>query len=199
MTTFLSGLLRFGADAGVNCESSDKTSFTCDRIDTKQFIPNKKYLQRCVDNGATVNGARGATDTSRAVDGLAGVQVDGTIWSGGAVRVGGGPEIRGGLGTKSAVSWTGTTDFVYAYKLSVVCTFWGEVATERSLRAKVKCCSVNSGSEESESEEDDYGVSLDVEHPDEFKIQLEEDQNEFEVELVEEDDIGVIYDIPVGQ
>jgi hypothetical protein len=76
---------------------------------------------------------------------------------------------------------------------------WGEVATERSLRAKVKCCSVNSESEESESEEDDYGVPLDVEHPDDFKIQLEEDQNEFEVELVEEDDIGVIYNIPVGQ
>ncbi|RYN94336.1 hypothetical protein AA0119_g9247 [Alternaria tenuissima] len=151
MTTFLSGLLRFGADAGVNFE------------------------------------------------GLVGVQVDGTIWSGGAVRVGGGPEIRGGLGTKSAVSWTGTTDFVYAYKLSVVRTLWGEVATERSLRAKVKCCSVNSGSEKSESEEDDYGVPLDVEHPDDFKIQLKEDQNEFEVELVEEDDIGVIYNIPVGQ
>lgn len=127
------------------------------------------------------------------------MQVDGTIWSGGAVRVGGGPEIRGGLGTKSAVSWTGTTDFVYAYKLSVVRTLWGEVATERSLRAKVKCCSVNSGSEKSESEEDDYGVPLDVEHPDDFKIQLKEDQNEFEVELVEEDDIGVIYNIPVGQ
>lgn len=58
---------------------------------------------------------------------------------------------------------------------------------------------MNSGSEESESEEDDYGVPLDVEHPDDFKIQLEEDQNEFEVELVEEDDIGVIYNIPVGQ
>ncbi|KAI5372047.1 hypothetical protein J4E82_009271 [Alternaria postmessia] len=156
MTTFLSGLLRFGADAGVNY-------------------------------------------TSRAVEGLVGVQVDGTIWSGGAVRVGGGPEIRGGLGTKSAVSWTGTTDFVYAYKLSVVRTLWEEVATERSLRAKVKCCSVNSGSEKSESEEDDYGVPLDVEHPDDFKIQLKEDQNEFEVELVEEDDIGVIYNIPVGQ
>jgi hypothetical protein len=141
----------------------------------------------------TVNGARGATDTSRAVEGLVSVQVDGTIWGGGAVRVGGGPEISGGLGTKSAVSWTGTTDFVYAYKLSVVRTLWGEVATERSLRAKVKCCSVNSESEESESEEDD------VEHPDDFKIQLEEDQNEFEVELVEEDDIGVIYNIPVGQ
>ncbi|CAN9250221.1 unnamed protein product [Alternaria alternata] len=196
MTTFLSGLLRFGADAGMNCESSDQTSFTCDRIDTKQFIPNKKYLQRCVDNGA---GFLTPVYIITGVKTVNGVQVDGTIWSGGAVRVGGGPEIRGGLGTKSAVSWTGTTDFVYAYKLSVVRTFWGEVATERSLRAKVKCCSVNSGSEESESEEDDYGVSLDVEHPDEFKIQLEEDQNEFEVELVEEDDIGVIYDIPVGQ
>lgn len=52
MTTFLSGLLRFGADAGVNCENSDKTSFTCDRIGTKQFISNKEYLQRCVDNEA---------------------------------------------------------------------------------------------------------------------------------------------------
>jgi hypothetical protein len=76
---------------------------------------------------------------------------------------------------------------------------WEEVATERSLRAKVKCCSVNSGSEKSDSEEDDYGVPLDVEHPDGCKIQLEEDQNEFEVELVEEDDIVVIYTIPVGQ
>jgi hypothetical protein len=124
-----------------------------DRIDTTHFIPNNEYLKRCVEGAAVrrfletsryrkpvfvitgvkiVSGARGATTTSRAVDGMVGAQVDGTALSGGMAPVGGGPEIRYGKATKSAVSWEGSTDFVFAYKVSELrVSKAGEVKRER--------------------------------------------------------------------
>jgi len=54
------------------------------------------------------------------MDGVLGVQVDGTAISGGTVPVGGGPEICAGRKSKFNVSWDGSTDFVLAYKVSKV-------------------------------------------------------------------------------
>jgi len=133
--------------------NSDEKAFKFDRMDTTQFVPAEDYIKRCVDNAAvrrfletsryrkpvyiitgikTVSGAEAATTTSRTVDGVIGAQVDGTISSGGVVPVGGGPEIRRGHAQKSAVSWEGSTDFVFAFKVSeVTVRKSGDVKRER--------------------------------------------------------------------
>jgi hypothetical protein len=122
-------------------------------MDTMQSIPKEDYLQRCVNGTAVrrfletsryhkhlyvitgtkiVSGAQGATKTSRALDGKVGAHVDGTIVSGGMVPVGGGPEVRRGRATKTAVAWEGSSDFVFAYKVSEVqVNKLGEVTRER--------------------------------------------------------------------
>ena len=79
-----------------------------------------------------MSGAQGATTSSRAIEGIVGVQADGTILSGGIVPVGGGPGVRRRKETKNAVSWKGSTDFVFAFKVSEVrVSKLGELKCER--------------------------------------------------------------------
>jgi len=122
-------------------QTSDKKAFTFERMDTTHFIPTEDYVKRCVENPIVrrfregsrrpkpiyiitgikiVHGAQGTTTTSRGVKGVVGAQVDGTLLSGGIVPVGGGPEISHGRTSKSAISWEGSTDFVFAFKVSEV-------------------------------------------------------------------------------
>lgn len=48
------------------------------------------------------------------------VEVDGTIWSGGAVPVGGGPGISGSVSRKEVTSWKESSEFVLAYRVRKV-------------------------------------------------------------------------------
>lgn len=174
-------------------------------MDTTQFVPSEDYLKRCVESAAIrrfletsryhkpvyvitgvkiVSGAQGATTTSRLVDGMVGAQVDGTILSGGMVPVAGGPEFRRGKATKSAVSWKGSTDFVFAYKVSEVhVSKSGEVKREREY---TKGALYEDGPGEHKVEPLIASV---VEGP------SAETQDGFDVEVVEEDDEVITYGI----
>ncbi|KAF5659579.1 hypothetical protein FHETE_9363 [Fusarium heterosporum] len=116
-----------------------------------QFIPNYAYLQKCVELEAVrrwlelsryrkpiyvitglkvVTGARAYTTKSRTVGGNLAVEVDGTIWSGGAVPIGGGPGVEGKVGGKQGVKWEGG-NFVFAFRVSKIrVAKTGHVASE---------------------------------------------------------------------
>ncbi|RFU35432.1 hypothetical protein B7463_g888, partial [Scytalidium lignicola] len=132
-TTFLSVL-----GAGVD---GDKDLYAFDRLETTQFFPNETYLQKCIEAEPvhryldksryrkpiyvitglkTVTGARAKSLRARTVSGSFGVEVDGTVWSGGSVPVGGGPHIGGKKETKIATSWEGSSDFVFAFRVRKV-------------------------------------------------------------------------------
>ncbi|KAJ5747484.1 uncharacterized protein N7511_009180 [Penicillium nucicola] len=65
-----------------------------------------------------VRGAKTAvTRRERGVGAQLGVEVDGTIWSGGTVPLGGGPELDIGRSKSQEVSWKESGDFVLAYRV----------------------------------------------------------------------------------
>lgn len=49
-----------------------------------------------------------------------GLEVDGTVWSGGVVPVGGGPSISGTIARSQDMSWEESSDFVLAYMVRMV-------------------------------------------------------------------------------
>ena len=68
----------------------------------------------------TVTGAKAKSLKSRAVGGNLGVEVDGTIWSGGTVPIGGGPGVEGITEKKEGTTWEGSSDFVFAFRVRKV-------------------------------------------------------------------------------
>jgi hypothetical protein len=133
-----------------------------------------------------VSGAKGATRTLRAADCAVGAQVDGTVLSGGMVPVSGGPEFRRGKATKSVVSWEGSTDFVFAYKVSEVrVSKAGEVKREREY---TKGALYEEGGEKHDVE------PLAVKAMEGLSVELHDD---FNAEAVEEGDGVVTYGTPV--
>ncbi|KAH8699352.1 hypothetical protein GQ44DRAFT_632845 [Phaeosphaeriaceae sp. PMI808] len=141
LTTFLSGLLGLGVDTGVDVEkrfvqfSAQSMSRNAEQAEYNKYIDRcakapavRRYLERkrfrkhvyVITGIKTVNGAKFVTKSSSSTEAMVGVQVDGTILSGGVVPVGGGPEIRGGRGKKFNISWQGSSEFVLAFKVSKV-------------------------------------------------------------------------------
>ncbi|KAF2245817.1 hypothetical protein BU26DRAFT_488470 [Trematosphaeria pertusa] len=137
LTTFLS-FLGFGADAGLSRENS---SFSFDRIETSQFIPTDAYVRKCAEAGPVrrylekaryrkpvyiitgvkvVSGAQARTATSQVRGGAIGLEVDGTVWSGGMVPVSGGPQIELAEASDKETSWEWSGDFVFAFRVSRV-------------------------------------------------------------------------------
>jgi hypothetical protein len=186
---------------------SDEKMFTFERMDTTQFIPTEDYLKRCVESASVrrfletsrfhkpvyiitgikiVSGAQVSTKTSRALDGMVGAQVDGMVMSGGMVPVGGGPEIRRGKASKNAVSWKGSSDFVFAYKVS-------EVLVSKSGKVKRERDYTKGALYEDVSEEREAGP-LDVELVDGVSAQP---HHGFDAEVVKEGDVVVTYGVSV--
>lgn len=110
-------------------------------MDTTQFVPKEDYVQKCIEavpvrryldrsryrkpvyiitGLKTVTGAKAKSHKSRAIGGNLGFEVDGTIWSGGTVPVGGGPEIEGRAKKKERTTWEGSSDFVLAFRVRKV-------------------------------------------------------------------------------
>ncbi|OCK74585.1 hypothetical protein K432DRAFT_338800 [Lepidopterella palustris CBS 459.81] len=137
LTKFLS-ILGVGVDVGANWDTSNEIVYTFDRVETTQFIPKEEYVQKCIEAAPvrryldksryrkpvyiitglkTVTGARAKSHKSRAFGGNLGVEVDGTIWSGGTVPIGGGPEVEGKTGMKEGTTWEGSSDFVFAFRV----------------------------------------------------------------------------------
>ncbi|RMJ16557.1 hypothetical protein CDV36_003706 [Fusarium kuroshium] len=140
LTKFLS-VLGFGIDIGAEIERSDEETFVFDTLETTQFIPTPSYIQTCIESNnvrhfldlskyrkpvyiitglKVVTGAQASTIKSRSVGGAVGVEVDATIWTGGAVPIGGGPGVEAEVGNKVSTKWEGSSDFVFAFRVSKV-------------------------------------------------------------------------------
>ncbi|KAF9774412.1 hypothetical protein IL306_007594 [Fusarium sp. DS 682] len=136
---FLS-ILGFGVDVGAEVERSNEETFLFENLETTEFIPTSEYLQHCVESEAVrgwlekfryskpvyvitglkvVTGAAANTLKSRMLGGNLSVEVDGTVWSGGAVPIGGGPGIEGKVGNNQLTKWEGG-NFVFAFRVSKV-------------------------------------------------------------------------------
>ncbi|KAL5591555.1 hypothetical protein FOVSG1_010444 [Fusarium oxysporum f. sp. vasinfectum] len=139
LTKFLS-VLGFGVDIGAEVERSNEEIFTFETLETTEFIPTSEYLQNCVESRdvrewlersgsstplyiitglKSVTGASANTLKSHTVGGNLSVEVDGTIWSGGTVPIGGGPGIEGKTGTSQGIKWEGG-NFDFAFRVSKV-------------------------------------------------------------------------------
>ncbi|KAI0180729.1 hypothetical protein GGR52DRAFT_2605 [Hypoxylon sp. FL1284] len=137
MTRFLS-FLGAGVDVGVNWDKSDAEIYNFERIETVQFFPKQDYLQGCIEAEPvrryldksrykkpvyvitglkTVRGAMAKSYKSRAVGGAFGAEVDGALWSGGSGPVRVGPDVEGNMEQRNGVSWEGSSDFVFAFRV----------------------------------------------------------------------------------
>lgn len=120
---------------------SNEDVYTFKRVETLYFVPKEEYIQKCIKATSvqnyleksryrkpvyiitgikTVHGSRAKSLVSRGYGGKLGVEVDGTIWSGGTVPVGGGPEVAGKTHSKHGTSWEGSDDFVLAFRVRKV-------------------------------------------------------------------------------
>lgn len=119
----------------------DGTDFTFERIETTQFIPQIDSLQTVIEADhvrrfleisryrkpvyvitgiKTVFGAEAQSAHQRRTSSALATEVDGTIWSGGTVPVSGGPGIEVAVSRDQSVAWKGSSDFVFAYRVSRV-------------------------------------------------------------------------------
>jgi hypothetical protein len=88
----------------------------------RRYLDKSRYRKPIyiITGVKTVTGAKAKSHKSRAVGGKLGVEVDGTIWSGGTVPIGGGPEVEGKRENKEGTSWKGSSDFVFAFRVRKV-------------------------------------------------------------------------------
>ncbi|KAF4960852.1 hypothetical protein FGADI_685 [Fusarium gaditjirri] len=205
LTKFLS-VFGFGIDVGAEIERSDQETFFFETLETSQFTPSATYLQKCVEADTvrryleitryrkpiyiitglkTVTGAQAITVKSRTVGGNLAVEVDGTVWSGGVVPVGGGPGIEGKTTTSQGTKWEASGDFVFAFRVSkVVVKKTGELNEEEFRKGAMM---------DSQSKVNLAGLSIvSVEEPD-------AESEGFGYEEVMEDDQVVFCGIPMPE
>jgi hypothetical protein len=134
--------------------SSDDETFTFKTLETTEFIPTPSYTQTCVQvenvhrylqitryrrpvyiiTGLTVvTGADASTLSSRTWGGTLAVEVDGTVLRGG------GPRVEGKVGNKAGTKREGSSDFVFAFRVSKVLVgkVTGQAASEEDYRKAV--------------------------------------------------------------
>jgi hypothetical protein len=130
-------------------------------------------------------GARAKTQTSRKAGAMLGVQVDGTIWSGGTVPIGGGPQVETESSHRKAASWETSQEFVLGYRLSKVhVDHKGAVKTEDEYRKGALL-----GYEPKVNEAQDYTiVAVETSHP--------ETADGFDIVGASEDGSTISYAIP---
>ncbi|KAI0379220.1 hypothetical protein F5Y04DRAFT_260007 [Hypomontagnella monticulosa] len=137
LTKFLS-FLGIGVDVGASWNVGEGEAFAFDQIETTQFVPKQDYLQRCIETEPvrryldksryrkpvyiitgikTVAGANAKSFGIRGVDGSLGPEVDATVWSGGTIPISGGPTVEVNRQNNTGVSWEGSSDFVFAFRV----------------------------------------------------------------------------------
>jgi len=137
LTKFLS-ILGIGVNIDVNWDNSNENTFTFDQVKTTQFVPKEDYIQKCIESLAVrryldksryrkpiyiitglkiVTGAKAKSHKSHALGGTLGVELNGTIWGGGTVPIGGGSEVEGKKERKEGTSWDASSDFVFAFRV----------------------------------------------------------------------------------
>ncbi|KAH8745340.1 hypothetical protein F5883DRAFT_266517 [Diaporthe sp. PMI_573] len=182
LTKFLS-VLGFGVDVGAEVDNRDEEIFSFKTIETTQFFPTPSYLEKCIEADdvrrflqisgyrkpvyiitglKVVTGVEASTLKSRTVGGTLAVEVDGTVWSGGTVPIGGGPGMEGKVGNKATTKWEGGDDFVFAFRVSKVFVgkATGQVVSEEEYRKGAML-----GNEEEQVKAPELSV-LKVEDPD---------------------------------
>ncbi|KAF4626073.1 hypothetical protein G7Y89_g12088 [Cudoniella acicularis] len=121
--------------------NSNDDLYVFDRVDTTQFIAKEEYLQTCIEATPvrryldksryrkplyiitgikTVTGAKAKSLKSCGVGANLGIELDGTVWSGGTMSIGGGPTIEGKTENKAGTTWEGSSDFVFAFRVRKV-------------------------------------------------------------------------------
>lgn len=154
---------------------SDEETFVFETLETTQFIPTAPYVQKCVESAnvrrflelskyrkpvyiitglKVVTGAQANTSKSHTMGAGVGVEVDATVWT--AVPIGGGPGVEAEVGNKKSTKWEGSSDFVFAFRVSKV---WvaeatGQVLSEEEYRKGAVL--------DDEKEEEEKGPELSV-------------------------------------
>ncbi|KAH8586930.1 hypothetical protein B0O99DRAFT_656624 [Bisporella sp. PMI_857] len=201
LTKFLS-VLGFGVDVDAEMDNSDEDTFSFETIQTTQFFPTPSYFQRCIEADdvrrflqisgyrkpvyiitglKVVTGVEAKSLKSRTVGGALAFEVDGTLWSGGILPIGGGPGIEGKAGKKAITKWEGSDDFVFAFRVSKIFVgkATGQVVSEEEYRKGAML-----GNEEEQVKGPELSV-LKVEDPD------AESEGFDTVELVDDGDVVV--------
>ncbi|KAF3019350.1 hypothetical protein E8E14_010666 [Neopestalotiopsis sp. 37M] len=128
---------------GDNVFSTKKTDaeYTKEKLRSGKFSILTKFLSKCAEASGVrryleqtrhrkpvyiitgvkvVTGISASTESGRSTGANIGVEVDGTVWSGGAVPIGGGPSVEHTVSSGAKTRWDGSDDFVFAYRLSRV-------------------------------------------------------------------------------
>lgn len=151
-TRFLSVVTGLGIDVSGEGSGKREELFHFARIETTTFTPSTSYIESVIDTPRvrqflktatrvrsasiyiltglkTVSGAKAKTLTTRSRGVNLGIDVDGNLFSG--IPIGGGPEISGKAEAQSQVSWEGSSDFVFAFRVRrVKVSKDGEVKSE---------------------------------------------------------------------
>jgi hypothetical protein len=124
-----------------------------------------------------------STHTTRDVGGNVAATVDGTVWSGGTVPLGGGPEVEIKQKNKKGMRWGNGGDFVLAFR----------VKRFKVSKKGIKENDYTSGTVlESEAKKVEKGYILAVEEEDEFEIE----DADWEGVRVSEGDEEVVVAVP---
>ncbi|KAF8866266.1 hypothetical protein BDZ45DRAFT_640399 [Acephala macrosclerotiorum] len=207
LTKFLS-ILGFGVGVGADWDNSNENVFKFERVETTQIIPKEEYIQKCIESAPVrryldnsryrkpiyiitglkvVIGAKAESHKSRSLGGKLGVEVDGTIWSGGTVPVGGGPEIELKNKRKEGTSWEGSSDFVFAFRV-------------RKVRVEKKTGTVKYDDDKTDGAMlGDEIKKVDVPELSFAEVNLEPESERFEREELMEGDAVVACGIPIDE
>ncbi|PCH00339.1 Hypothetical protein PENO1_025130 [Penicillium occitanis (nom. inval.)] len=194
LTQFLS-VLGVGVDVGVDWERGDDETLHFSTITTTQFHPSAPWIQsHCVDASAAVQrwfersrfkkplylitglkivtGDKSAsTKTTRGGGADVSATVDGTVWSGGTVPLGGGPKVEVHQKSTKGVRWGNGGDFVLAFRVKRFRVTKREVKEEDYTRGSVL---------------ENRAKKAEKEH-----VLVDEEEEEFEIEATDPDWEGV--------
>ncbi|KAK5993702.1 hypothetical protein PT974_07138 [Cladobotryum mycophilum] len=143
LTTFLK-ILGLGVEAGADWKKSQQEEFTFERIVTNQFVPRDEYIQRCIEAPAVrrfldksryrkpvyiitgikvAYGAKAGSEQSVAHDGKLALSVDSAVlggFTGNVSALAVEPQVEHKSVASGSTSWQGSSDFVFAYRVTRV-------------------------------------------------------------------------------
>lgn len=155
----------------------------------RRFLEKSRYRRPVyiITGLKIVQGAKAKTLRASSLGGNLGLDVDGTVWSGGGVPVGGGPEISGSMSRKQGTLWGESSDFVLAYRVrKVKVSKAGTVRNDEDYRTGAML-----GHDVAEMETPELDIS--VEDPD-----VNQESDGFVTEEVMDGEEPVVCAIPVN-
>ncbi|KAF6838215.1 hypothetical protein CPLU01_02576 [Colletotrichum plurivorum] len=116
LTKFLS-IFGFGVDVGAEIDNNDEEMFTFDTVETTEFVPTADYVESAVES-ANVRRFLQTSRYRKPVYIITGVKI--VTGAKANTTKSRGPGIEGKVGKKVGTSWEGSSDFVFAYRVSKV-------------------------------------------------------------------------------